>query len=184
MRHLLAVATATMCAAVAGCGVPVEHDARPLPTPHHTTTSAPNPAESGPISHTLYLVKDGTLVPVQRNQPTEPDAEELLQELLSGPTTTETDAGITSALLGTNVAANVQVTDGRATVELTTNLEGTGRNDDVLAFAQIVCTLASRPDISTVTFTRDGQRLRVPRSDGSLTQQPLTPADYANLITQ
>jgi hypothetical protein len=76
----------------------------------------------------------------------------------------------------------VQNRNGQAIVELATSLGGTGRTDDILAFAQIVCTLTSRGDIRSVTFTRAGEPVEVPRADSSLTRNPLTAHDYTPLI--
>jgi spore germination protein GerM len=136
----------------------------------------------GPITETLYLVKSGMLVAVRRKVPAEPEVNGVMADLLAGPTDAEKGTGIGSALLGSKVVAAVQVHDGIATVELADNLEGTGRNDDVLAFGQIVCTLTTRPGIAWVTFARAGQRIEVPRGDGSLTADPLNAASYSRLI--
>ena len=51
-----------------------------------------------------------------------------------------------------------------------------------LAFGQIVCTLTTRPGILWATFTRGGQRVEVPRGDGSLTADPLNAASYSRLM--
>jgi hypothetical protein len=57
-----------------------------------------------------------------------------------------------------------------------------GRTDEILAFGQIVCTLAARSDVNGVVFVRGDQPLEVPRSDGSLSSGPVTAANYADLI--
>lgn len=75
----------------------------------------------------------------------------------------------------------MQTSNGKAVIELATGLNGTGRTDDIFAFAQLVCTLTSRSDIRSVTFTRAGLPVEVPRGDGSLTSGPLVFADYASL---
>ncbi|MBM0224706.1 hypothetical protein JNW87_03160 [Micromonospora sp. ATA51] len=41
--------------------------------------------------------------------------------------------------------------------------------------------MVARDDIDTVAFTRRGQPLGVPRADGSLSEQPLTAAEYTAL---
>lgn len=173
-----------MAILLAGCGVPVEENARALPsqTAHAQPSGTPAVVASGPITETLYLVKGGMLVAVRRKVPAEPEVNGVLTDLLAGPTDNEKGTGIGSALLGSKVIAAVQVRDGIATVELSDNLEGTGRNDDVLAFGQIVCTLTTRPGIAWATFTRAGQRIEVPRGDGSLTADPLNAASYSRLI--
>ncbi|HZM82684.1 MAG TPA: GerMN domain-containing protein [Candidatus Limnocylindrales bacterium] len=169
---------------VAGCGVPIEEEARALPSQsaHVPSSATPAPIQTGPVTETLYLVKGGLLIAVPRKHRTEPGVDEVMAELLAGPTEAEKAAGIGSALLGSKVVAAVQVQNGTAVVELAANLEGTGRTDDVLAIGQIVCTLTARPDISWATFTRDGRPIEVPRGDGSLTADPLNAASYSRLI--
>ena len=178
------VAAGILLVLLAGCGVPLEDEARALPSqsPHVRPSATPAPMESGPVTETIYLVRAGMLVAVPRQVATEPIVDELMADLLAGPTVAEKGAGISSALLGNNVVAAVDVREGVATVELATDLEGTGRNDDVLAVAQIVCTLTTRPGIVWATFTRGGQRIEVPRGDGSLTADPVNANSYARLI--
>jgi spore germination protein GerM len=112
-----------------------------------------------------------------------PTVAELVDDLLAGPTPEERDEGITTALRATDVAG-VQVNEGRATVELTGMLDGGARTDQVLAFAQIVCTLTASPAIASVSFTHDRRAVGVPRADGSLSHAPATAADYAALLTR
>lgn len=181
------VAGLFVAALAAGCGVPVEDTAREVEQTGNTAPPpAPTPAAaaSGPITEKLYLLSDGHLVAVERKVPTQPDAQQLLADLLAGPITAEQEAGYTSALTGTTAINSATDAAGSATVELSTALEGTGRSDDVLAFGQLVCTLSSRPDINQVMFTRQGQRVGVPRGNGALTEDPLTCSDYTNLLAQ
>ena len=106
----------------------------------------------------------------------------MLTDLLAGPSDGERAAGITSALLGANVVSGAHLSDGHAIVELSATIENSARNDDVLAYAQLVCTPAGRADANGVTFTHNGQPVGVPRADGSLTQEPLTADDYIALL--
>ncbi|GAA2360152.1 hypothetical protein Cme02nite_37150 [Catellatospora methionotrophica] len=173
---------AVVAGVVAGCGVPVEDSPRAVDVaaPTRAATGAPSAAASGPAAESLYLVRDGSLVAVQRRLPTEPDPQRLLTDLLAGPTEAEQDRGMSTALGGRGVVASVRLLEATAYVELPEGLDG--RNDDVLAFGQIVCTLTSRPDILGVLFTRQGVRIGVPLPDASLSQEPLRAADYAALI--
>ncbi|MFC7242033.1 GerMN domain-containing protein [Catellatospora aurea] len=168
----------------AGCGVPVEDTPRVIEAgpPSRVATGAPSAAASGPAAESLYLIRDGSLVPVQRRLAAEPDPQRLLGDLLAGPTEAEQDRGLGTALGGRDVVASVRLIDGVAHVELPAGIENTGRNDDVLAFGQIVCTLTSRRDVTGVVFTRQGARIGVPLPDASLSQDPLRAADYAALI--
>ncbi|MDH6463718.1 hypothetical protein M2302_003915 [Micromonospora sp. A200] len=80
--------------------------------------------------------------------------------------------------------ASVMLAGSQAQVAVNEAADDAGRSDEVLAYGQIVCTLTSRHEVTTVAFLRDGAPLGVPRADGSLAVQPLTRADYAPLISR
>lgn len=174
----------TSVALVTGCGVPTEDEPRPIGQSVSTVqpSASSDATATGPVAERLYFVKDEQLVAVERRRPDEPDVTRLIADLLAGPTEQENTAGLSSALLGSNVVVSVEVNATVATVELAAQLEGTGRNDDRLAVGQLVCTLTSRSDITQVLFTRGGVGIQVPGPDGGLTQQPLSAADYSGLI--
>lgn len=182
----LAVA-AVLLALVAACGVPGEDRPRavtPPPGPFPpTATAAPTMAETGAVTEVLYFSRDDRLVPVTRRIDEVPTVETQLRNLLAGPTTTERDDGLTSALTGALSNAEVELVDGQARVTVTPTVADTGRTDEMLAYGQIVCTLTARTDVNAVIFLRDGAPLSVPRGDHSLSPAPLTGADYAVLIS-
>lgn len=179
----LTIALATI--APAGCGVPAEDRARavsppagPLPTPATADTTAP----TGREEEVLYFVRDNRLVPVVRRVDVLSTVDGHLQHLLAGPRPQERDQGLTSALPGAVTAAAARQTGTQVEVDIREAAgDETGRSDGVLAFGQIVQTLVARDDIDSVVFTRDGRPLGIPRGDGSLSEQPLTAADYAVL---
>ena len=185
MRAAGGAAALALAVALAGCGVETEEHARRVNPPsgvaHAWATPTPPDSGTGAVPERLYLVRDGELVATTRHVAAEPTADELVDDLLAGPTPGERADGLTSALRATDVAG-VQVSGGRATVELTEVLDSGGRTDQVLAFAQIVCTLTARPGVTSVAFTHDGREVGVPRADGSLSHAPATAADYATLI--
>jgi hypothetical protein len=91
-----------------------------------------------------------------------------VQDPAAGPTPAEHQDGLTSALSQMRVGSTI-VTQGRAAVETGAPPVAGAHSDEVLAHAQIVCTLTSQgAEVGTVSFTRDGQALAVPRGDGSL----------------
>lgn len=168
-----------------GCGVPAEDEARavrpprgPFPTVAAVGTTAP----AGSEEEVLYFVRDNRLVPVVRRVDWTPTVDGQLQRLLAGPTAEERDQGLTSALPGAVSTATARQIGARAEVEVPDPGEEAGRSDGVLAFGQIVRTLASRDDVETVAFTQRGRPLGIPRGDGSLSEQPLTATDYAALV--
>jgi hypothetical protein len=108
--------------------------------------------------------------------------EQMVQDLVAGATRAEQQDGLTSALSQMRVSSTI-VSQRRAAVEIGAPAVPGARSDEVLAYAQIVCTLTSQgAEVGTVSFTRDGQPLAVPRGDGSLSTGALTIADYADLI--
>jgi spore germination protein GerM len=184
-RAALVVAAAGLLA-LTGCGVSAERLPREVAPPQgpFPVVGSPAPAatESGAVIQRLCYVRDDTLVVVNRRVRTLPTARQQIELLLDGPVETERNDGLTSTLTGVNVVTDVRVTGGEATVAVGERLAGTGRNDEVLAVGQIVCTLTSRTDVNRVTFVQGGQRIGVPRADGSLSTGPLTAGDYAAII--
>ncbi|WCN79458.1 GerMN domain-containing protein [Micromonospora sp. LH3U1] len=182
-RHLLAVA---LTALLTGCGVPTDAAPRtvqPPRGPFQSSAPADTRAPAGPAVETVCLVRDNRIISVVRRVNRPPTVEDQLRHLLAGPSSAERDGDLTSALPGAVDAAGATVTGTQARVAVDAPVDDAGRSDEILAFGQIVCTLTSRDDITTVVFLRDGKPLGVPRADGSLSEQPLTRADYATLIT-
>ncbi|NUR69704.1 MAG: GerMN domain-containing protein [Hamadaea sp.] len=174
---------------VAGCGVSTESDPRgvsPPPGPFAGLTSprpsAPATAATGRIDEVLYFILAGRLVPVTRRVDLQPSVTELISALRAGPAPTEREAGLTTALGGTDVVAAVSISGSRVELALAAPVEGSGRADEALAYAQLVCTLTAHADIQDVVFTRDGSPVGVPRGDGSLSEGPLTADDYSRLL--
>ncbi|WP_432825051.1 GerMN domain-containing protein [Dactylosporangium sp. CA-092794] len=169
---------------LAGCGVPTESEPRTI-QPSVVVGSFEGPiavgtARPGAFVERLYLVRDNELVIVDRRVAVPPSPERQLDDLIAGPTPQERDNGLDSALSGTDFITGVQLRDGIAVVEVAA--DSSIRNDEILAYAQVVCTLAARADVSSVQFAHDGQPIDVPSADGSITREPLTEADYSSLI--
>lgn len=183
MRRALP-AVLLLCLLLAGCGVPVDSGPRDLDHPGPAYgSSGPAPDEFGPANERLYLIRDGRLVRVLRRVPSARTTEQMVQDLVAGPTRAEQEDGLTSALTTMNVGATT-IVQRRASVEVDETTDQGARSDEMLAYAQIVCTLTSQgAEVGTVSFTRDNKPLAVPRGDGSLSTDPLTIADYADLVS-
>jgi hypothetical protein len=164
----------------AGCGVPLDASPRDV-TDARAPYRSGAPAEGeGRVNERLCFVRAGRLVRALRRVPAVRPPEQQLRDLLAGPTTDESADGLSSAL-STATGVTMTLTDGRATVDIGPRDVGL-RSDDVLAFGQIVCTLTSQLQVGTVSFTSGGVPLGVPRADGSLSDAPLTIADYVILL--
>jgi hypothetical protein len=81
-----------------------------------------------------------------------------------------------------SLVRDVQLVAGVAQVELAPAITGLSSDEQLLAVAQIVCTLTGQPGVGPVSFTLDGSSVDVPRADGSLTSEPVSRDDYAELI--
>lgn len=186
MRRLIPIVVG-VALLLAGCGISAQATAQPVQPPpgvQLAQTQPPDAGQSGRTSEYLYFVKDGTVVRVARHVTSVPSTEVIVHDLLAGPDDEESAAGYTSALLGDRIVDAVQVASRLATVALTAPMSDAGRNDVILAYAQLVCTLTALPQIDGVMFTSGGAPISVPRGDGSLSQgtSPLTAADYTDLI--
>lgn len=189
LRTLAGALALASVAVLGGCGISADGLPHPvdLPPPYGdlASTPAPNPTTNeGRLTEVLYLIRDGALVAVTRPVDTPPPPMTLLDNLAAGPTAAEQAQGLVSALTsGTAVVDGVQIVGGLATVALTdTGLEGLTGATQLLAIAQIVCTLDARDDVTGVVFARGGQRFPVPRGDGSQADAELTMSDYQSLI--
>ncbi|MBM0278137.1 GerMN domain-containing protein [Micromonospora tarensis] len=183
-RRLAPVALAVL---LTGCGIPTDdgpRSVRPPGGPLRSSAPAEATVPAGRAVETLCLVRDNRIVPVVRRVDRPPSIADQLRHLLAGPSGAERDSDLTSALPGAVNAAGATVTGTQALVAVDQPAHDGGRSDEVLAFGQIVCTLTSRADVTTVAFLRDGRALGVPRADGSLSSRPLTRGDYAPLITE
>jgi spore germination protein GerM len=186
-RRPLRLAAALLAGVLAaGCGIQPDSGPRrvdPPPGPFSGLASPPRAANStGQIPEKLYMVRDGRLVEVARHVDRTPTVSSVILDLLDGPTDLERTAGLSSAVPGSDVLSAARLANGHTVVELASRIEDAGRNDSVLAYAQLVCTLMALSGVTDVTFTHGGQPIGVPRADGSLSQDPLTSADYVDLV--
>jgi spore germination protein GerM len=85
-------------------------------------------------------------------------------------------------LRGPSLVRRVALRAGTAHADLQPALSNLGGTEQLLAIAQLVCTLTHRPGVGLVSFTLDGAPVDVPRGDGSLTAGPVSRDDYADLL--
>jgi hypothetical protein len=170
---------------LAACGVPAEDEPHAIDLPRRPfTSSSPSAATAEPpgeVAEVLCLVRDGRLVQTVRRIETTPSAQQQADHLVAGPTDSEQQIGLTTALAGWSL--QVEVTGTRlARVAVAETDEGNARDDEMIAYGQIVCTLTAREDVGSVIFFRGSDQLEVPRADFSLSQGPLYSSDYSTLI--
>jgi hypothetical protein len=180
---MAAVAALLVAAGPTACGIPVDDPPKPLEFPAQyqssTATAEPQDTTSGGITEVLCLIRDQRLVRVNRQVESPRSPDDLVNELVSGPTDAEArDQHLDSALTGITTLSVARTQNGIAEVEVGDGLESVTDVNRLLIFGQIVCTLDAHPDVAGVRFTLDGQPLSVPRGDASVTSDVLTADDY------
>ena len=132
----------------------------------------------------VYLVRDGKIWPVHRDAPLAGDAaDEIVEELLLGPSEDELQLGMTTALPDDLELTGIVVEDAVATVPLDANLAPEG-------LAQLVYTLTDLPTVRSVDLELPTQVITgFDRSDfeeetpAILVESPLTFEDVASPIS-
>lgn len=129
---------------------------------------------------TLCFTREGRLVPIERELDEGLTLNAVLAALAAPPTGEEVAAR--TALGNPLVVRDVAVVAGIARVDLAQSIAELGGQDQLLAVAQIVCTLTARPGVGQVSFTLEDSPIEVPRGDGSLVPHPVSRDDYKALL--
>jgi hypothetical protein len=137
----------------------------------------PGDGDSEPVP--LCYISDERLVVV--DQPLDPpvspgDAVAALSVL------PDAEGSYRTAIPDADLIRSVDVSGGIARVDVRPSMSQLGGDDQLLAVAQIVCTLTYQPGIGQVAFTLDGIEIDVPRADGALVSQPVARDDYTSLL--
>lgn len=125
----------------------------------------------------VYLLSSDQLVPVDRRVPSDATLEDLLGQVITGPTEVEQSLGITTAVPA-GTLASVDTSRGIAEVDLTSAFGDIRSREQIFALGQIVYTLTGQPGIGGVSFTVEGEDVTVPLSDGSSSDDPLSRDDF------
>jgi spore germination protein GerM len=173
---------------VAACGVPAEDGARleddddvPFGLLETPSTTVPPLTATASARVRLCFLRDGALTTVQRSVQPEVALEAVAQLLAVGPRPEEAAQGVTTAVAEDVLRPQVDAARGVATVDLRSGFTALGAEQQLLAVAQIVCTLTGRPGVGQVTFSLDGDPVDVPRGDGSTRSNPVARDDYRQL---
>lgn len=174
-----------------GCGVPTNHAPhsvasgdlpaalRPGAAPASTTT-VPGPR----AAIVVYWIRGDHLVPAQATTAAPVTVSSVLSLLQAGPDARLARQGDRSALEGGNLVRTVYVSGRTASIDLDAAFANSLPSDQVLALGQCVLTVVHLAQISHVRFTVGGRRTQLPRADGSLTAEPVTPRDYRPLLAR
>lgn len=192
-----AIAAALAVLLLAGCGIPVESQPRPLPTGNNSPSAAPSEQTvPTPVQQpvVLWFVREGGLVPAERARTGPVSSQGLIDLLVEGPTASEQAQGIRSAVVSvvtgeplvvTAEAARVNAPDSardQVAVVLRPAFKDLLSQEQVLVLGEVVTTLAVGQVRSVLFVDEDGQTLGVPTADGRLANGPVGPKDYASLI--
>lgn len=153
MRRTLTLMLVALVAAVGATPTPTATAADGTPSPH--ASSSPTTA----VTTTLYLVRDGKLGVSRRTLPSAggvPGA--TFKALLKGPNRTERSAGLGSAIPAGVTLLGLEVNDGVATVDLSSEFEAGNMVAQLpMRVAQVVYTLTRFSSIDAVRFAVDGE---------------------------
>ena len=187
MRRL-AVLAGLVTVLLAGCGVGVQDHATAIPSraiPAELLSPKEVPSASASqraATSTIYLVRNGILVAVQRPADTTPTLSALLGSLLAGPTGAETQSGLVTAINISPVLNQVTISGSTANIDLASTFGDIRGQEQILAVAQVVMTAVSYPGIGRVQISLDGVPADVPLADGTLASRPLVRSDYEQLL--
>ncbi len=190
-RRIAALATVwTAVLGLAGCGIPPDKSATlaaPDSVPFDLLGQTPSvTATTLPFAQTekatLFLVQGERLAAVQRELPAPVSVESVLEALVDGPTSTEVQLGLRTALLTTpGLVRSGGVSGGIATIDLGGPFTEIAGRDQIVALAQIVSTVTGLPGVGRVRFTLDGNPVGILRGDGAVTTETVSRDDYATL---
>ena len=165
--------------ALAGCGLPADDAPARLEVPPGVFpepetqpdegTAAPSPGTS---QHAVYFLRDGLLVELQRRLAAPVFLDAPLNELFAGPTLTEAENGLESAIPAGTEVVDVQLSRNNVVSvhlnEVFFEVEGAQR---VRAVAQLVLTASALArDTQGVLFFLDGAAQSLPDGAGTIAE--------------
>jgi spore germination protein GerM len=185
----MAVAAAVAGLAVAGCGIPPDDHATlaapgsvPFDLLAHAPSATPTTLPLAPTERaTIFFVQGERLAPVQRELPAPVSVESVLEALAAGPTATEVQLGLRTALLTPGLMKSGGVSGGVATIDLGQPFTEIAGRDQIVALAQIVSTVTGLPGVGRAKFTLEGNPVGILRGDGTVTTDSVSRDDYATL---
>ena len=175
--------------ALSGCGIPPDDGAilaQPGSVPYDLlgegqAATATTQVAAQTEKATIFLVQGERLAAVQRELPAPVSVDTILEALAAGPTATEVQLGLRTALLAQGLMHSGGVSGGIATVDLGQPFTDIAGRDQIVALAQIVSTVTGLPGVGRVRFTLDDQPVGILRGDGAVTTETVSRDDYATL---
>ncbi|MDE3206224.1 MAG: GerMN domain-containing protein [Acidobacteriota bacterium] len=184
MRRAVAVAFSSALWMLSGCAIPNDRSPVALNQTVASTSTSTTLGRPGSDSSrlTIYLIgPDGLLVARLRPDPSTTVAT-AVQDLLAGPTDTETADGLTSALPSGTRLEHARVTGSTAVLDFNESLASSSGKEQLLAFAQIVLTAVAVKGITHIEISVAGQTVNAPEPNGTLAEGPVNGLVYAGLL--
>jgi hypothetical protein len=136
------------------------------------------------ITYQVWFTRGESLFMVKRTQEATPRiGTAAMESLIAGPDTQEQAAAVGSQIPAGTQLLGLNVDNGVATVDLTSEFESGGGSASMnMRIAQVVYTLTQFPTVKGVLFQLDGQRVDVLGGEGVIVDQPVTRKDYRSLL--
>jgi germination protein M len=190
---LLLIAVVLTAVALAACG-----GSTPAPTVTVTTTptgsspsataspivsSSPTATPAATMTVSLYFMRGEFVGTAHRSVPqTTAVATAAMTALLGGPLASEKAAGLKTIIPTGTKLRGVTISNGVATVDLSSAYESGGGTLSMTArLAQVVYTLTQFPTVKGVNFKIDGKKVTVFGGEGIMLTHPQTRADYESV---
>lgn len=158
----LAALAAVLGVAAGGCGIDGDPEPRALPISTSTSTTSV-PEQSGTEASIIYFVQAEKLVPITRELPTR-TPEAVMESLLAPPTPAD-GTGLSSAIPPSTELLGLELSDGLLRVDLSEEFEGVVGQVRSQAIGQIVLAQSVLPQVDRLSFSIDGDPLRVQSLD-------------------
>ena len=158
-------------------------------TPSTDPSTDPSAGPGGTTIVRAYLWLGGLpgsegLVAVLREVPaTQSVATAAITALLAGPTSGESGRSISTAIPDGSKLLGIGITNGVATIDLSSEFESGGGSASVQGrLGQVVYTLTQFPSIKSVMFQIEGKSAEIFSGEGVVLDKPVTRADYVALL--
>jgi hypothetical protein len=150
------------------------------------TVPPPNGDEEaqGTVTYQVWFTKGESLHVAKRTQAaTRRVGTAALEALLEGPESFEAESGVGTAIPAGTQLLGLEIEDGIAFVDLTSEFEsGGGSLAMFLRVAQVVCTLDQFQTVKGVLFKLDGEPVDIFSGEGLILDKPVGCGDYEDFL--
>jgi hypothetical protein len=149
---------------------------------------SPSPSPTGEQRTVTYEVwfagSEGWLFVSKRTAKPEPGMGRIaLESLLAGPSEAELEAGVGTAIPNGTELLGLDIDDGIATVDLSSQYEqGSGSHAEFLRLAQVVYTITQFETVQRVNFQIEGKPVEMFGGHGLLLDRPMARRDYRDYL--